>query len=303
MDSRFRDAGRRPALRGRSSECALLDGLVSAVRRGESRSLVLRGEAGIGKTALLEYLIASASDLAVVRAVGVESEMELAYASLHQLCVPLLDRLDRLPAPQRQAMEIVFGMSAGGAPDRFLVGLAVLSLFAAVAEERPLLCVVDDAQWLDQTSGLTLAFVARRLLAEPVGIVFGAREPGGELRHVPELEVQGVRNDDARALLNSAVRFKLDEAVRDRIVAETRGNPLALLELPYGLTATQLAGGFGLLGARTSGASGDGREGAQADGRHARRSDRPGAADRAARPRWAVQSGDRRPALPQPADR
>jgi DNA-binding CsgD family transcriptional regulator len=197
---------------------------------------------------LLEHLIASASDLTVVRAVGVESEMELAYASLHQLCGPLLDRLGKLPGPQRQAMEIVFGLSAGGAPDRFLVGLAVLSLFAAVAEERPLLCVVDDAQWLDQTSGLTLAFVARRLLAEPVGIVFGAREPGEELRHMPELEVRGVRDSDARALLSWAVRFKLDEAVQDRIVAETRGNPLALLELPRGLTATQLADGFGLLG-------------------------------------------------------
>ena len=250
MKSRFPGQGRRPTLRGRASECALLDDLVSAVRRGESRSLVVRGEAGIGKTALLEYLIASASDLTVVRAAGVESEMELAYASLHQLCGPLLDRLDRLPPPQRQAMEIVFGISAGSAPDRFLVGLAVLSLFAAVAEERPLLCVVDDAQWLDQTSGLTLAFVARRLLAEPVGIVFAAREPGEELRHVPELEVQGVRNGDARALLSSAVRFKLDEAVRDRIVAETRGNPLALLELPHGLTPAQLAGGFGLLGAQ-----------------------------------------------------
>ena len=249
MESRFRGPGRRPELRGRVSECALLDNLVSAVRRGESRSLVLRGEAGIGKTALLEYLIASAPDLTVVRAVGVESEMELAFASLHQLCGPLLDRLDRLPPPQRQAMEIVFGKSAGAAPDRFLVGLAELSLFATVAEERPLLCVVDDAQWLDQTSGQTLAFVARRLLAEPVGIVFGAREPGEELRHVPELEVQGVRNGDARALLSSAVRFKLDEAVRDRIVAETRGNPLALLELPHGLTPAQLAGGFGLLGA------------------------------------------------------
>ena len=137
MESRSRGPGRRPGLRGRASECALLDDLVSAMRRGESRSLVLRGEAGIGKTALLDYLIASASDLTVVRAVGVESEMELAYASLHQMCGPLLDRLDRLPAPQRQAIEIVFGMSAGGAPDRFLVGLAVLSLFAAVAEERP----------------------------------------------------------------------------------------------------------------------------------------------------------------------
>jgi DNA-binding CsgD family transcriptional regulator len=247
MGSPFRESGMHPALRGRSTECALLDDVLSAIRRGESRSLVLRGEAGIGKTALLDYLIASAPDLTVVRAAGVESEMELAYASLHQLCAPLLDRLDRLPAPQRQAMEIVFGLSAGGAPDRFLVGLAVLSLFAAVAEQRPLLCVADDAQWLDQTSRLTLAFVARRLLAEPVGIVFGAREPDEELRHVPELEVQGVRNGDARALLNSAVRFKLDEAVRDRIVAETRGNPLALLELPHGLTASQLAGGFGLL--------------------------------------------------------
>jgi len=250
MDSRYRVSGRHPALRGRAGECKLLDDLVSAVRRGESRSLVLRGEAGIGKTALLEYLVASAPDLTVVRAVGVESEMELAYASLHQLCGPLLDRLDRLPAPQRQAMEIVFGMSSGGAPDRFMVGLAVLSLLAAVAEERPLLCVVDDAQWLDHTSGQTLAFVARRLLAEPVGIVFGAREPGEELRHVPELEVRGVRDDDARALLSSAVRFKLDADVRDRIVAETRGNPLALLELPHGLSASQLAGGFGLLGAQ-----------------------------------------------------
>src|SRR5712675_292486 len=250
MESRYRVSGRHPALRGRASESALLDDLVSAVRRGESRSLVLRGEAGIGKTALLEYLVASAPDLTVVRAVGVESEMELAYASLHQLCGPLLDRLDRLPAPQRQAMEIVFGMSSGGAPDRFMVGLAVLSLLAAVAEERPLLCIVDDAQWLDQTSGQTLAFVARRLLAEPVGIVFGAREPGEELRHVPELEVRGVRDGDARALLSSAVRFKLDEGVRDRIVAETRGNPLALLELPHGLSASQLAGGFGLLGSQ-----------------------------------------------------
>jgi DNA-binding CsgD family transcriptional regulator len=250
MESRLSPASGRALLRGRADECARLDDLASAIRRGESRSLVLRGEAGIGKTALLEHLVAAASDLTVVRAVGVESEMELAYASLHQLCGPLLTRLDRLPAPQRQALEIVFGLSSGGAPDRFLVGLAVLSLFAAAAEERPLLCVVDDAQWLDRASELTLAFVARRLLAEPVGIVFGTREPGDELRHLPELEVGGMREDDACALLISAVRFKLDEAVRDRIVAETRGNPLALLELPRGLTATQLAGGFGLLSAQ-----------------------------------------------------
>src|SRR5689334_10381892 len=246
MKPGFRGSSQRIDLRGRASECALLDDLVTAIRGGEARSLVLRGEAGIGKTALLEYLIDSAADVTVVRAVGMESEMELAYASLHQLCAPLLDRLEEVPTPQRQAIETVFGMNAGAAPDRFLVGLAVLSLFAAVAERRPLLCVVDDAQWLDQTSGLTLAFVARRLLAERVGIVFGAREPGEELRHIPQLEVRGVRDSDARALLSSAVRFKLDEAVRDRIVAETRGNPLALLELPRGMTATQLAGGFGL---------------------------------------------------------
>ena len=242
-------AGRRATLRGRAAECALLDDLLSAIRRGESRSLVIRGTAGIGKTALLEHLVESASELSVVRAVGVQSEMELAYASLHQLCGPLLDRLPGLPVPQREAVEIVFGLSAGAPPDRFLVGLAVLSLLSEAADERPLLCVVDDAQWLDQASALTLAFVARRLLAEPVGIVFAAREPGEELEHLPELEVQGVCNEDARALLSSAVRFKLDERVRDRIIEETRGNPLALLELPRGLTATQLAGGFGLLGA------------------------------------------------------
>jgi len=243
----FLGPGLGASLRGRDHECAVLDGLVGDIRRGESRSLVLRGEAGIGKTALLEYLIESASDMTVARAVGVESEMELAYASLHQLCSPLLDRVDGLPAPQRQAVEIVFGVSAGPAPDRFLVGLAVLSLVSEAADARPLLCVVDDAQWLDQASALTLAFVARRLLAEPVGLVFAARGPGEELGHLPELEVDRLRRGDARALLGSAVRFKLDERVRDRIVEETHGNPLALLELPRGLTATELAGGFGLL--------------------------------------------------------
>src|SRR3954449_5069827 len=250
MGGRSREPAGGAGLPGRGSECALLDELVAAIRRGESQSLVLRGEAGIGKTALLEYLIASAPDATIVRAVGVQSDMELAYAALHQLCGPLLDRLEALPAPQRRAMEIVFGLTAGDAPDRFLVGLAVLSLFSEVAEQRPLLCVVDDAQWLDQASALTLAFVARRLLAEPVAMIFAAREPGEELLHVSELEVFGVHDSDARALLSSAVRFRLDERIRDRIIAETRGNPLALLELPRGLTATQLAGGFGLLGAQ-----------------------------------------------------
>ena len=238
------------ALLGRASECAVLDGLVADVRRGQSRSLVVRGEAGIGKTALLEYLLETASDSTVLRAEGVESEMELAYASLQQLCAPLLGGLARLPAPQREALEIVFGLSAGAAPDPFLVGLGVLNLLSEAAEERPLLCVVDDAQWLDLASALTLAFVVRRLLAEPVGIVFAAREPGEELRHLSDLEVRGLRDRDARQLLASAVRFVLDERVRDRIIAETHGNPLALLELPRGLTATQLAGGFGVLGAQ-----------------------------------------------------
>jgi len=241
---------RHTTLRGRGDECGLLDRLLADVRRGEGRSLVLRGEAGIGKTALLQYLIGSASGMTVLRAVGVESEVELAYASLHQICAPLLERLVRLPVPQRRALEIVFGVSAGPAPDRFLVGLGVLGLFSEAAEERPLLCVVDDAHWLDQASALTLAFVARRLMAERVGIVFAARVPGRALQHMSELEVRGVRNGDARALLDSAVQFKLDERVRDRLIAETRGNPLALLELPRGLTATQLAGGFGLLEAR-----------------------------------------------------
>ena len=249
MNSPPRGPVERTDLRGRVSECALLDDLVSAIRRGDSRSLVLRGEAGIGKTALLDYLIASASDLTVVRAVGVESDVELGFAGLHQLCAPLLDRLPDLPDPQRRAVEIVFGLSAGPAPDRFFVGLAVLGLFAAAAEQRPLLCVVDDAQWLDQASALTLAFVARRLLAEAVGIVFSAREPGEELRHLSEMEVRGLRDGDARALLSS-VRFRLDERIRDRILAESRGNPLALLELPRGLTARQLAGGFGLVEAQ-----------------------------------------------------
>jgi DNA-binding CsgD family transcriptional regulator len=237
-------------LRGRTDECALLDVFVDAIRRGEGRSLVVRGEAGIGKTALLEYLVRSASDLTVLRAVGVESEMELAYAGLHQVCASLLDRLERLPTPQRQALEIAFGLSVGGAPDRFLVGLAVLSLLSEAADERPILCLVDDAQWLDRASALTLAFVARRLLAERVGIVFVAREPGEELAHLPELEVCGLPRDDARALLSATVWLRLDEPVRDRIVAETHGNPLALLELPRGLTARQLAGGFGLVEAQ-----------------------------------------------------
>jgi DNA-binding CsgD family transcriptional regulator len=242
-------SGGSPGLRGRTDEAALLDGMLAAVREGQSRTLLLRGEAGIGKTALLEQMVAAAPDLRVLRAVGVESEMELAFASLHQLCAPMLERVAGLPTPQRTALETVFGFDVGPPPDPLLVGLAVLSLVSDVAEDRPLLCIVDDAQWLDRASAQTLAFVARRLFAEPVALVFSAREPSEELRDLPELEVRGLRDSDARALLRSSLRFLLDEEVRDQIVAETRGNPLALLELPRGLTATQLAG-FGLLNER-----------------------------------------------------
>ncbi|MGX9787573.1 helix-turn-helix transcriptional regulator [Mycobacterium sp. MMS18-G62] len=233
-------------LRGRSNECEVLERLISGARSGQSQVLVLRGEAGIGKTALLEYVSERASGFCVVRAAGVQSDMELAFAGLQQLCAPLLDRCDRLPEPQRDALTTAFGLSAGTTPDRFLVGLAVLSLLAAAAEDGPVVCLVDDAQWLDRVSAQTLAFVARRLMAEPVALVFASREPGEELTGLPELTIRGLRNGDARALLESAILGRLDERVRDRIVAETRGNPLALLELPRDITAAELAGGFGL---------------------------------------------------------
>jgi predicted ATPase len=179
-------------LLGRRAECAALDQIVAAIREGESRVLVVRGDAGVGKSALLEYMARSARNVRVLRAAGVESEMELAFATLHQLCVPLLNRLPHLPEPQREALETVFGIRAGAPPDRFLVGLAGLSLLSDVSEERPLLCVVDDAQWLDRASAQVLGFVARRLLAESIALVFGARQPGRELLGVPELEVTGL---------------------------------------------------------------------------------------------------------------
>ncbi|MDT5143834.1 MAG: hypothetical protein QOI79_3197, partial [Mycobacterium sp.] len=236
-------------LHGRRVEREALERLLDEVRRAQSGVLVVSGEPGVGKTALLESAIGSASGFRVARAAGVESEMELAFAGLQQLCAPLLDRLDRLPTPQRDALGVAFGLRAGDAPDRFLVGLAVLSLLAEVAEEQPFLCVVDDAQWLDRASAQALVFVARRLLAESVALVLVTREPGDELQGFQELVVEGLRDGDARALLSSAVRVPLDEGVRDRLVAETRGNPLALLELPRGLTPAELAGGFGLLDA------------------------------------------------------
>jgi DNA-binding CsgD family transcriptional regulator len=234
------------ALRGRRSECAVLDGLLERVRGGHSGVLVVRGEAGVGKTALLDYAAAPVPDLRVVRVVGVESEMELAFAALHQLCAPILDHFGGLPGPQRAALRTAFGLEDGPAPDRFLVGLAVLSLLSEMAQERPLVCVVDDAQWLDRASAQALAFVARRLLAESVMMLFAAREPGTDLDGLPELVVGGLRDAEARDLLASVVRWPLDERVRERFVAETQGNPLALLELPLGLSPAELAGGFGL---------------------------------------------------------
>ena len=240
--------GRR--LLGRHDECAALDEIVASVRAGPSRALVLRGEAGVGKSALLDYLTQRATSCTVARAVGVESEVEFAYAGLHQLCSPFMDRVDRLPGPQRDALGTALGLRDGGAPDGFLVGLAVLSLLSDAAEDRPLICVVDDAQWLDEASAPTLAFVARRLGAESVGLVFAVREPVGApyLEGLPDLVVGGLEDADAQALLEAVVTGPLDERVRDRIVAETRGNPLALMELPHGRSPAQLAGGFGLEG-------------------------------------------------------
>ncbi|MCY1136437.1 AAA family ATPase [Actinoplanes sp. Pm04-4] len=240
-----------PPFRDRHNERDALDQLLSAVRAGQSRVLVVRGEAGVGKTALLDHLVRSAADFRVARAAGHEYEMELTYAGLHQLCAPVLGMRERLPPPQRDALAAAFGLSAAPAPDRFVVGLGVLGLLSAVTAERPLLWVVDDAQWLDKTSALTLAFVAHRLLAEPVGLVFAVREPSHvpELGGLAELLIEGLGDSDSRALLDSALPGRLDELVRDRIVAESRGNPLALLELPQSLTPTELAGGFGVLDA------------------------------------------------------
>ena len=215
------------------------------MRAGEGRALVVRGEPGVGKTVLLDYLAARAPGCLVVRAAGVQSEMELAFAGLHQLCAPMLDHAESLPAPQREALRTAFGLSAGPVPDRFLVGLAVLGLLSETAGERPLICVVDDMQWLDHASAQALGFAARRLAADPVGLVFAARVPGKDVAGLPELVVEGLAERDARELLGSVLTGPLDARVRDRIIADTHGNPLALLELPAGLTPAQLTGGFG----------------------------------------------------------
>jgi DNA-binding CsgD family transcriptional regulator len=239
-------------LQGRRNECEALDRQLQRVRAGQSWVQVLRGEAGVGKTTLLAYVAEQASECRLARVAGVESEMELAFAGLHQLCAPMLEGLEALPNPQRDALRIAFGMQDGAAPDRFIVALAILSLLAGAAEVQPLVCLVDDVQWLDRASTQTLAFVARRLLAEQIAIVFAIREPNdvNELSGLPEMVVGGLADGDARSLLAAAMPGRLDERVRDQIVAETRGNPLALVELPRGLTPAELAGGFGLFDAR-----------------------------------------------------
>jgi DNA-binding CsgD family transcriptional regulator len=230
----------------RRTECTLLDGVLQAVRSGESRVLVLHGDPGVGKSALMDYIASRVSGCRLVRAAGIESEMELAYAALHQLCAPLLDRLDDLPAPQRDALSTAFALSAGPTPDRLLLGLAVLGLVSAAAENQPLVCLIDDLQWLDRASTEALAFVARRLGAETVALIMATRTADSEFTKLPKMEVSGLRNGDARALLDLVWTAPLDERVRDQFVAETRGNPLALLELPRDLTDHELVGGFGM---------------------------------------------------------
>ncbi len=244
---------RPPAFLGRSAERDVLDRLLETARGGQSAVLLIRGEAGIGKTALVRYAARRAAGFRVAQIAGVEAEMELPFAGLHHLCAPMLAQLDALPDPQQNALRVSFGLASGDAPDRFLVALAALTLFAEVAGERPLLCLVDDAQWLDAATSQVLGFVARRLLAESVAIVLTVREPSDarELADLPELSLGGLLDGDACALLTSVIPGRLDDRVRDRLVAESRGNPLALVELPRGRSIGELAGGFALPGAGT----------------------------------------------------
>jgi DNA-binding CsgD family transcriptional regulator len=230
---------------GRDREREVLDRLLGGALRGSGGVLVMHGEPGVGKTALLQDAIEAGREFRVARTVGVEGEMELAFSALQQFCSPFFNLMDRLPHPQHGALGVAFGLSTGPAPNPFLVGLGVLSLLAEAAEEQPLLCVVDDAQWLDSASARALAFAARRLEAERIAVMFATREVGEALARLPELHVQPLGRRDSRALLESVLPAPVDDRVLQRIVAETRGNPLALLEVPRGLTPAQLAGGFG----------------------------------------------------------
>ncbi|MEU9329944.1 AAA family ATPase [Streptomyces canus] len=245
-DFRPATGGSCTRLIGRRREREALNALVNAVRSGESRALVVSGEPGVGKTALLDWLVDEASGVRIVRATGVQAEMDLPFAALHQLLAPMLDRLDHLPVPQRDALRTFFGISPGKAPNRFFGGLAVLGLLADVAGQQPLICVIDDEQWLDRASAQVLAFVARRLERESVGLVFATRRPSRDLTGLPQLVVEGLGDEDARALLESVGTGPLDERIRDQVISETRGNPLALLELLRGMSPAEIAGGLGI---------------------------------------------------------
>jgi DNA-binding CsgD family transcriptional regulator len=236
----------RQALLGRREECDELDELLDDVRRGESRALIIRGEPGIGKSSLLEYAARAATGFRIARAAGIESEIGLPYAGLQQLCAPMLDQREELPAPQRDALGVAFGLVAGETPDAFLVGLATLSLLSNAATGRPLLCIVDDAHWLDPASARSLAFVARRLGADSVAMLLAARESSDEIQGVPELVLAGLSDGDARRLLQTVLVGRFDEPVRERLLAETRGNPLALVELPWTLTSAEASSGLGV---------------------------------------------------------
>jgi DNA-binding CsgD family transcriptional regulator len=237
---------RAVGLIGRHAETRALTDLVDHVRAGRSRVLVVRGECGLGKTALLDWVVEHAGDCQVLRAGGVEAEMELAFAGLHQLLAPILSRLDNLPPPQRDALQMAFGFREGAAPDRFFIALAVLSMLADTAKQQPMICLIDDVQWLDRASAQALAFVARRLGDESVGLIFATQLATEELSGLAELHLDGLSNADARTLLDRALNAPLDPVIREQIVTESRGNPLALLELPRGITPAQLAGGFAL---------------------------------------------------------
>jgi DNA-binding CsgD family transcriptional regulator len=236
----------RPALTGRAPERREIDQLLGKVRGGESAVLVVRGETGVGKTALLHYCASQATDCNVVEIAGVQSELELPFAALHQLCGPMIDRAVTLPEPQEQALAVAFGLQAGPAPHRFMLGLGVLSLLAEFAAKRPLVALVDDSQWLDEASAEVLGIVGRRLLAESVLLLCAVREPADDrlLADLPALALEGLSDEDARTLLSATIPGQLDEHVRDRLIGETRGNPLALLELPREMSQAELAGGF-----------------------------------------------------------
>jgi predicted ATPase len=232
-------------LLGRERQQAVIGRLVESARDGYGGALVVHGEPGVGKSALLDDAVEKAATLRIVRTVGVEGEMELPFAAVQQLCAPILSYGERLPDPRRDALDVAFGLNSGPAPRPFLVALAILGLLSEVARERALLCVIDDAQWLDRASAQVVGFAARRLAVERIAIVFAAREIGEALRGLPEVRLEPLGHRDARALLESVLPAPLDDQVLERLVIETRGNPLALLELPRGLTSSQLAGGFG----------------------------------------------------------